>query len=282
MTIKITSDSTCDLSKDLLEKYQIDIVPLSVTLGERSGLDGVNITPEDIYSFVEETKTLPHTSAVSIGEYETVFKKWRDLGYEVIHFNISEHFSASYQNACHAAEEVGGVSVVDSANLSTGQALMVLTAAEMAQQGAGVDEIVRCCEALAPRIEASFVVDSTDYLVKGGRCSKLTGFSASLLKIKPCIEVIGGSMTPGKKYHGKLSKVIRNYAEDRLKDRTDIDSSRIFITHTKVDDSVVEDVKDAVRRLVPDVREILETTAGATITTHCGPGTLGILFIRKE
>lgn len=282
MAVKIISDSTCDLSKDLLEKYDIAIVPLTVTLGNRSGPDGIDVTPEDIYEFVSETGELPKSSAVSVGEYKAMFGYWRDRGYEIIHFSISEKFSSSYANACIAAEETGGVSVVDSANLSTGQGLLVLHAAEMARAGASVDEIIRSCEAMIPRVESSFVVDSTDYLRKGGRCSALSALGASILHIKPCIEVLGGGMKPGKKYHGKLDHVIRSYVDDRLKDRTDIDTRRVFITHTRLDEEIIDDVRTMIRYYLPGTDEILTTTAGSTITTHCGPGVLGILFVRTS
>ena len=281
MAVKIISDSTCDLSKDLLDKYDISIVPLTVNLGERSGHDGVDITPEDIYDYVSSTGELPKTSAVSVGEYEEMFRLWRDQGYEIIHFCISEKFSSSYQNACIAAEEIGGVTPVDSMNLSTGQGLLVLHAAEMARAGASVEEIVRSCETVRDSVEASFVIDNIEYLRKGGRCSALSAFGANFLHIKPCIEVLNGGMKPGKKYHGKLNHVIRSYVEDRLKDRTDIDMHRIFVTHTRCDAEAVDQVKELIRTSCPDCEELLETTAGATITTHCGPGTLGILFIRK-
>ncbi len=281
MAVKIISDSTCDLSKELLEKYDIAIAPLTVTLGQFSGHDGIDITPEKIYDYVDQTGDLPKSSAVSTGEYEALFRFWRDQGFEIVHFNISDHFSASFQNACAAAEEIGGVEVVDSANLSTGQGLLVLYAAELAQTGKSAAEIAKECRITASRIEASFVVNTVDYLRKGGRCSALAAVSASLLHIKPCIEVKDGAMHPVKKYHGNINHVIHSYAEDRLKDRTDIDPQRIFITHTLCDEQIVEDVRSIIQRYQPEIKEVLETTAGATITTHCGPGTLGVLFIRK-
>lgn len=281
MTVKIISDSTCDLSAELLEKYQIGIVPLTVTLGDRSGHDGEDITPEDIYRFVESAGDLPKSSAVSVGEYKTFFGKWREQGDEIVHFSISSKLSASYQNACAAAEELGGVRVVDSENLSTGQGLLVMYGAEMALNGFSAGTIAEECRKMAQRVEASFVINTTDYLHKGGRCSALSNFSANLLHIKPCIEVAGGRMHPGKKYHGSIAHCIHSYVEDRLKGRSDIENQRIFITHTRIDPRIVENVRDQIRLHCPDMQEILETTAGATITTHCGPGTLGILFIRK-
>lgn len=282
MKVKIISDSTCDLSADLLEKYDIAITPLMVTCRDNSYKDGVDITPDDIYAYVAESGKLPKTSAINVGEYIDVFRHWREQGYDIVHFSISSGFSSTYQNACIAAEEVGGVYVVDSQNLSTGQGLLVLRAAEMAEQGADAKTIAETCSALAPCVEASFVVDSIDYLYKGGRCSALAALGANVLKLKPCIEVKDGKMSPGKKYRGKIEKVILDYVVERLKDRTDIDKSRIFITHTRCEESTVNSVREKIKELAPDFEEILETTAGSTITTHCGPNTLGILFIRKQ
>ena len=281
MAVKIISDSTCDLSQEIIEKYDIEIVPLTVTLGERSGHDGREITPEDIYEYVEKSGQLPKTSAVSVGEYEKVFRHWSEKGYSIVHFCISSEFSGCFQNACIAANDIEEVYPVDSRNLSTGQGLLVLHAAEMAQRGCRADEIAEDCESLAEKVEASFVVNSIDYLRKGGRCSAMAAFGANVLQIKPCINVLGGFMQPGKKYRGAINKVIRSYVEDRLKERDDISPERIFITHTRCDDEAVEEVKSLIGEYFPEVKEVLETVAGATVTTHCGPGTLGVLFIRK-
>lgn len=281
MKVKIISDSTCDLSKELLEKYDISIVPLYVVMNDKTMRDGLEVTPEDIYEYVDKNGKLPSTSAANIGDYLEAFKFWREQGYEIVHFDISSDFSSTHRNACMAAAEVGGVYVVDSRNLSTGQGLAVLHGAEMAQSGKSAKEIYEECTALTSKIEASFVVDSIDYLYKGGRCSALAAFGANLLKLKPCIEVKDGKMNPGKKYRGNISRVMLNYVEERLRGRDDIDKSRIFITHTKCSKEDVEAVRKKILEICPDFKEILETTAGCTVTTHCGPNTLGILFIRK-
>ena len=281
LTVKITSDSTCDLSGELLEKYGIDVVPLTVTLGDFSGHDGTDVTPETIYEFVDRSGQLPKSSAVSVGEYKKVFSSLREQGFEVVHINIGQQFSVCWQNACIAAEEVGGVWVVDSENLSTGQGLVVLRAAELAREGISAEEIAQTCQSMTKQVEASFVVNTIDYLYKGGRCSAVAAIGASLLHIKPSIEVTDGKMRPVKKYHGSIHHAIMTYVDDRLKERSDIDPQRIFITHTKVDAQTIEDVKTRIRQTQPEIREIIETTAGATITTHCGPGTLGVLFVRK-
>ncbi len=280
MKIKLISDSTCDLSPELIKKYDIEILPLYVTIGEEHLLDGVEVTPDDIYDYVDKSGKLPSTAAPNIGNFLEVFKKYRNEGFEVVHFNISGDFSSSYHNACAAAEEVGGVYVVDSRNLSTGQGHVVLYGAELAAQGKSAREICEACTAITSKVEASFVVDSIDYLRKGGRCSAVAALGANLLKLKPCIEVIDGKMTPSKKYRGKIEKVILQYVEERLAGRNDIDTHRIFVTHTRCDKEVVDAVKKKIAEHF-DFDEILETTAGCTITSHCGPYTLGILFIRK-
>ena len=282
MNVKITSDSTCDLSPELLRQYDISITPLSVCCGERIGADGTEITPDDIYEYVRSEGKLPQTSAVNVADYTAEFQRWTKQDCCVVHFCISSDFSSTYQNACLAAKEVGNVFVVDSRNLSTGQGLLVLHAAEMAANGYYAQEIWETCSAMAKRVEASFVIDSLDYLYKGGRCSALGAFGGNLLRLKPCIEVRDGKMTPGKKYRGRIEKVMLQYVEDRLQNRTDIDKHRIFITHTKCSPEAVQAVRDKILEIAPDFEEILETTAGATITSHCGPNTLGILFVRKD
>ncbi len=281
MKVKIISDSTCDLSPELLQKYDISIVPLYVLIGDNMKKDGVDATPEDIYAYVNETKKLPSTSAPNIGDYVDEFKKWTDQGYEVVHFNISSDFSSAYQNACAAAADMDNVKVVDTRNLSSGSGLVVLHGAELAQQGRSAAEIKAECDVLTSKVEASFVVDSIDYLHKGGRCSSVAALGANLLKLKPLIEVIDGKMQAGKKYRGTIDKVIINYVVDKLRDRKDIEKHRIFITHTKCSPVTVQQVRGKINELYPGFEEILETTAGCTVTSHCGPGTLGVLFVRK-
>ena len=280
MKVKITADSTCDLSRALVERYQIGITPLTVSLGEKSYRDGEDMSPEDIYSYVKSTGSLPKSSAVNIGEYDQFFRRWTQEGWAVVHIGLGSKFSSSCQNAAIAAQEFDNVFVVDSQNLSTGQGLLVLRAAELAQQGYDAETISRRCAEDAAKVEASFVIDSLDYLYKGGRCSALAAFGANVFHIKPCIEVRDGVMEPGKKYRGPIERVILQYVADRLSGREDIDTGRIFITHTRCAPECVRRTEELIRQLVPDFAEILETTAGSTITTHCGPNTLGILFFR--
>ena len=275
------TDSTADLSPELVEQYDVSIVPLYVVMGDKISRDGVEATPEDIYAYVGESSKLPKTSAPNLNDFLSAFQSWRDRGYEVVHFNISADFSSSHATACIAAEEVGGVEVVDTRNLSTGSGLVVLHACEMAQRGASAKEIAEECRAMTAKVEASFVVDSIDYLRMGGRCSSVAALGANLLKLKPCIEVIDGKMKSGKKYRGNIDKVIISYVTERLQNREDIDLHRIFITHTRCSTEIVNLVRRKIKELQPGFGEILETTAGCTVTSHCGPYTLGVLFFRK-
>lgn len=223
MNVKIISDSTCDISSELVSRYDIEIVPLSVILGDFTGRDGIEVTPAKIYQHVAECKELPKTSAVNTEEYVRVFRSWREKGYSIVHYCISSEFSSCYQNACAAAQEMDEVYVVDSRNLSSGQGLLVLKGAEMARAGASAKEIYEECTRLTNKVEASFILDRLDYMHKGGRCSAITMMGANVLHLKPCIEVMGGKMAPTKKYRGRFRQVLLNYVEDRLAGRDDVD-----------------------------------------------------------
>ncbi len=278
--IRITADSTCDLSPELVEKYSVTIIPLYINMGGGSFRDGVDIVPADIFEYVDRTGELPKTSAVTVADYSEHFSRLTADGGEVIHLNISADFSGSYQSACIAAESIPGVHVVDARNLSTGIALLVIKAAELSDSGLPAAQIADTLRGLTGKVDASFLIDRLHYLAKGGRCSSVAALGANLLKLRPCIEVKDGKMGVGKKYRGKYAKCIEEYVEDRLKNRDDLDASRIFITHTPCDEGVVETAMEAVRRY-GHFEEILETTAGCTISTHCGPNTLGILYMTK-
>ena len=280
MNVKIISDSTCDLSSELLSRYGIDIVPLSVTLGDFTGRDGMEVTPAKIYQHVAEYKELPKTSAVNTEEYVRVFRGWREKGYAVVHFCISSEFSSCYQNALLAAEEVPGVFPVDSRNLSVGQGLLVLAAAEAAERGATAAEILTLLETLIPRVEASFVLDRLDYMTKGGRCSAVTALGANLLKLHPCVEVLDGRMGVTKKFRGSMEKAAADYIQRRFSGREDVDTSRAFLVHTARDESLVQAGLRALEGL--DLfDEILLARAGCTIFSHCGPNTISVMFMRK-
>lgn len=281
MSIKITSDSTSDLSPTLLEQYDITVLPLYVTMGEQTCQDGVDARPEDLFAYVERTGSLPTTAAVNVADYHDCFAQFSPRHEAVIHITISSDFSSCYQNACVAAEGFSNVYVVDSRNLSTGHGLVVLEAALAAQRGEQPEAIVAHLNEVAGQVEASFVVDKLDYLVKGGRCSSGAALGANLLKLKPCIEVVDGRMKVGKKYRGNYDKVLLQYVRERLDGRDDLALDRIFVTHTPCRPETVEAVKAEIQTYAP-FSEIIETTAGCTISSHCGPNTLGILFLRSR
>lgn len=279
--IIISSDSTCDLSPELIEKYNVSIIPLGVTLGEKVYRDGVDITPDDVYAHHDKTGELPKTTAANVGEFIDYFTDLTKDGDAVIHFTISSSMSSTYSNACLAADDFDNVYVVDSLNLSTGVGLQVLAAAEMAQNGMEPTDIVAELEKITPCVDASFVIDSLEYLHKGGRCSAVAMLGANLLKLKPCIEVKGGAMGVGKKYRGAYGRVLSEYVDERLQDVDSLVATRVFVTHagcdTEVVDAVVEQVKSK-----GIFEEVLVTRAGCTISSHCGANTLGVLFIRKS
>ena len=281
--VKIIADSTCDLSQDLLTKYDISILPLHVLLGEEEYLDGRTITPDQIYSWSDAHKTTPKTSAPSLVEAIELMKPYVEEKREIVCFSISDEMSTSGNVMRLAAEELSAqqlVTVINSANLSTGIGLLVIEAAIMAGNGATGKEIAERMEELKPLVRASFVVDTLTYLHRGGRCSGVAALAGSALKLHPKIIVENGRMTPQKKYRGKIERVILDYVRDLEQDLKSAKKERVFITHSGCDAVVVE----AVRSYLEGLRvfdEILETRAGGVISSHCGPGTLGVLFIAQ-
>ena len=278
--IRITCDSTCDLTAALYETYRVQPVPLGVSLGDDFRRDGVNIKPQDIYDYAAATGSLPKTSAISVGEYEELFRSLTAQGDSVIHINLSSELSASHQNACLAAQMVGNVYVVDSRNLSSGSGHLVLIARELADQGKSPQEIVKALEDARDKLDVSFVLQTLEYLHMGGRCSGVAAFGANLMKLRPEIEVIGGKMQVGRKYRGTMEKTILAYIRGRLEGRADIDCRRVFVTHSGVPQDIEDKAVALVRELQP-FREVLVTSAGCTISSHCGPNCLGVLFLRK-
>lgn len=278
--IKITCDSTCDLTQEIYEKYNVEVFPLCITLGEELYRDGIDVTAPKVFDYVAETGILPKTSAFSMGEYLEVFKKFVDDGYTVIHINLSAEFSSCHQNAKLAAEELGNVYPIDSRNLSSGSGHLVMAAAELAAEGLSAPEIVEKLEEMKQRLDVSFVLQTLDYLKKGGRCSGVVALAATALQLRPEIVVVEGSMKVGKKYRGSMEKSITDYVKGRLAGRDDIQHNRIFITHSYVPAEIVEKVKVLVAELQP-FAEIIETKAGCTISSHCGPACLGVLFFKK-
>ena len=278
--IKITGDSTIDLSKELLTKNNITIFPLYVNMGDDSYRDGVTIVPDDIYAYVEKTGVLPKTSAPSVGDYLEFFTKVKEDADTVLHFSLGSGFSSSFQNARIASEELDNVYVIDSANLSTGTGLLVLEACEMVKKGATAEEIIKEIEKLIPKVDASFIIHQLDYLAKGGRCSSLVAMGANVLKLRPTILVKDGKMEVGKKYRGAYVDCVKNYIKDRLENGEGIRKKRVFITNTACDGKTLEVAINTVNDLV-NFEEVLHTMASCTISTHCGANTLGVLFIRE-
>ena len=279
--IIISSDSTCDLSAELKERYGVKILPLGVTLGTNVYRDGFDITPDDIYAHYDKTGELPKTTAANVGECADFFAELKKDCDAVIHFTISSDMSSTYNNSCIAASELENVYVIDSKNLSTGGGLLVVAAAEMAKDGMEPAAIVEQIEKLKPCVDASFVIDNLEYLYKGGRCSALAMMGANLLKLKPCIEVKNGVMGVGKKYRGTFSKVVEEYVEERLQNVDDIDTSRIFVTHAGCDPELMETVVNKVKEK-GIFKEVFFTRAGCTVSSHCGANTMGVLFIHKS
>ena len=280
MKIKILSDSTCDLSPALLAENEITLVPLTVIKNDEEFKDTVNITPDVIFEHVAAGGSLCTTSANSLGEYAEWFEKFAGDYDGIIHINIGSGFSSCYQNACLAAEDFPNVRVVDSMNLSTGQGLVVLEACRLAKEATDLDELAEQIRAYTERVEASFLLSRLDYMVKGGRCSSVVALGANLLNLKPCIEVKNGKMSVVKKYRGNFDKALPMYVKDRLANREDLAGDILFVTKTPVDDVSYAAVMKAVEQY-GKFDTIYETNAGCTVSCHCGPGTLGVLFVRK-
>ncbi len=280
--IILTADSTCDLTKELRERYKVKYTPLHIVLGERSYEDGVNIKPEEIYRNFEATGTLPKTAAVNVDEYISFFTPYINEGFSIIHINLGSSLSSTYQNACIAAKKLGKVYPVDSCNLSTGSGHLVIEAAKMIDRGMEAKEISDTLKSMTSKVHSSFIIDKLNYLRAGGRCSALAVLGANLLKLKPCIEVNNsdGSMDVGKKYRGNLDRVLVQYVDEKLAQYDNIRKDKIFITHAGIGDDHVKVVYDHLSsKGIFD--NIYITRASCTISSHCGPGTLGILFMTE-
>lgn len=280
MKIKVISDSTCDLSSELVSKNNISLVPLIVVKDGQEYRDGVTITPNEIFAHVAAGGDLCSTAALNFGVYQDVFSQYASEYDGIVHISLGSGFSSSYQNACLAAEEFDNVIVIDSMNLSTGQGHVVLEACRLASQVESLTELKEKLEAFVPRVEASFLVDKLNYLAKGGRCSAVAALGANLLNLKPCIEVKNGKMGVVKKYRGNYAKCLASYVKDRLDSREDIVRNELFLTYTTVQPDCLKAVKDGIEQY-GNFEQFYETQAGCTVSCHCGPDTLGILFVRK-
>lgn len=282
--VKVIADSTCDLSQELIEKYDIDILPLYIRLGEKEYQDGRGVTPDEIYRWSDANGATPKTAACSLNEAVEILEKYVSQGREIVCFSISGEMSTTGNVMRMAAEELGAadrIAVIDSKNLSTGIGLMVIEAAAMAQQDCCKDEIVARIEQIRPRVRSSFVVDTLTYLHRGGRCSGVAALLGATLKMHPRIAVENGRMIPGKKYRGRMSHVIMNYVKDMEAELRAAEPQRVFITHSGCTQQDIAAVKEYLEGL-DRFGEILITRAGGVISSHCGPGTLGVLFIAGE
>ena len=277
----IFSDSTSDLSPDIIATRDIRINPLTVVFGSVNHADGIDVKPDDVYKFYKDSGTLPKTTASNIAEHEKFISDNLAEGCGAVYFTISSEMSANYNNARLAAENFDDVYVIDSRSLSTGIGLLVLHAADLADKGMDAKEIRDEILTLVDKVDASFVVDTLEYLHKGGRCSSVAALGANLLKLKPCIQVNDGKMSVLKKYRGRLNDVIKQYVEERLSDDNKPISSRIFLTHSGGCEEIAEQLKKEVLEKYPD-KEVIITHSGFTVCVDCGPGTLGILMIREH
>lgn len=281
--VVLCADSTCDLGDQLRDKYNVTFFPYTITLEDETFIDGVTIQPEDIYKAYREKGILPKTSAINIADYIDFFRKWTDQGYDVVHLSLGSALSSSYQNCVAAAQAIGNVYPVDSCNLSSGIALLVLEAAERIAKGMSAKDVAEEVSQLTRHSHASFILDTLEFMRAGGRCSAVAAMGSNLLKLKPCIEVdnSSGAMGVGKIYRGNLDKVLLQYAEERLNRYQKIKKDRAFITHSGISEERIQMIYDYVKsRNIFD--EIFVTRASCTISSHCGPNTLGVLFMTED
>lgn len=281
--VLITADSTCDLPSHIIEQHDIEILPLSVLLGDKSYYDGINVFPEDIYAYVDQTGTLPKTAAVTPAQYYEVFEKAHDDGKAIVHIGLSSAISSSYQNACIAASEFDDVYCIDSKSLCTAMGLLVLKACDFRAKGFDAKKIYNRVNTLVPKVSTTFVLDNLEYLHKGGRCSSVAKFSANILGIKPSIAVdpATGKMDVAKKYRGKMDVVYKQYINDCLKNVNKIDTSRIVIANSGgISPEIISFAKGVVEGKA-NFDEVILADAKCTISSHCGPKTLAIFYIRK-
>ena len=279
MKIRFSADSTCDMTPEFIARYQVKVIPLSVELDGKFYKDGLDITPDDIISRVNQSAALPKTSAINVDEYRQAFDELLKDADAVLHFDISSEFSSCWQNACIAAEGLP-VYCIDSRNLSTGIAMLLAEAADRAEAGMAPEAIVSELKELYNKVDVSFIVDRLDYLYKGGRCSMVAMLGANVLHLRPCIEVTDGKMVVGKKYRGTYERCLRQYLTDRLKDREALSEKRVFLTHTGLVPSALETIRAIVAEAIP-FAEVYEVRAGCSITSHCGENTFGIILLRK-
>lgn len=278
----LSADSTCDLGDALKEKYEVNYYPYHIILDNKEYLDNVDITPDDLYKAYWEKKLLPKTAAVNVSEYLTHFEQWTKQGYEVIHISLGGALTSACQNAMLAAQELEGVYTVDSRNLSTGMGHLVIEAGKLIQEGLGAKEIAERLNGMTSKVHASFILDTLEFMKAGGRCSQVAAFAASLLNLKPSIIVdnTSGAMSVGKKYRGDLKKVLCKYTKDQLAAYDNIRHDKIFITHSGIEQEYIDLVRETIKETA-SFEAIYDTRASCTISCHCGPRTLGVLFMTE-
>ncbi len=281
--IILSADSTCDLGPQLQQQNEVHFYPFHILLGDRSYTDSVDIRPEDLYQAWRQQRLLPKTAAVTPAEYTDYFRPWVEAGYDVIHLNLGSALSSAHQNCRAAARALGHVYPVDSCNLSTGTGLLVLRAAEMIREGLPAKEIQQALIQMVPCSHASFVLDTLEFMRAGGRCSAVAAFGANLLRLKPCIQVHTekqGAMTVGKKYRGPLERVLPAYIQDQLSAYSDLVPDHVFVTHSGISEDLLSLACETVEK-AGIFRQIHVTQASCTISCHCGPNTLGVLFMTR-
>lgn len=280
--IILSADSSCDLGPELKNRYNINYSRFHILLDDRTYLDGMDLSSNEIFSIYRQKKCLPKTAAIGVGEYFDAFKKWTAQGFDVIHINISSEVSSAYQNCCMAASELDGVYPIDSKNLSTGMGQLVIEAAKRIELGLSAEQIQKEILELRSKVQTNFILDTLEFLCAGGRCSMLSAMGANILKLKPCIEVNNstGKMSVGKKYRGSLEKVAFQYINEQFNNVKSINPERLFITHTIQSHELLEQIYNYIK-ILNIFKEIYITDAGCTISSHCGPNTLGLVFLKN-
>lgn len=276
----ITADSTCDLPRELVERHGIRIIPLTVLLGDVSYFDDADFSAEKIYDYYKQSGMLPKTSAPSVQQFIDFFSPLVTEGYEVVHIDISSELSATFSSGRIAASELEGVYTVDSRSLCTGLSILIMEAVRCRDEGMSASEIAAYLESIVPKVETSFVIDTLEFLWKGGRCSGVAALGANMLKLRPAIAMKDGKLDVYKKYRGNMQNVYKQYARETLSGK-ELAGDYIFIVDSgEVSEEAVEGVKEVVKEFASDM-EIVCCRAGSTISSHCGPGTLGVIFLRK-
>ncbi len=278
--VKIVADSTCDLNQELLDRYQIEVIPLNVNLGDESFFDGVDIHTPDLFAYYKKTGKLPTTSAPTPAYYEDFYQKWTQEGWEVVHFSISSELTVTPNIAKMAAEKFDNIFPIDSRNVSNGMGILAIKAAELRDEGLSGQEIRERILGMTGKVRTAFIISTLLYMYKGGRCTGVQALGANLLNLKPCIEVENGKMGVTKKYRGKLETVLRQMAEDKLKGAENLDLSRLMVIHYDAGEKAVAAITEKIREC-QNFEEIDLNVCGCSVSVHCGPGTLGIIYMVK-